>query len=62
MFEYDFFGKGGDGFVVTFDKKVYPQGVSVAGGENGVFVSIEDDKVTVKVDSEREVQLRVVPM
>lgn len=61
-FEFDFLGKEGDTFEITFDTKIYSQGVSVQGGGDGIEVSTDDRKAVVKVEKEREVQLRVVPL
>ncbi|KAG9049934.1 hypothetical protein FS837_008520 [Tulasnella sp. UAMH 9824] len=60
-FELDFLGKEGDTFQITFDSKIYSQGVAVEGGGDGIEASTDDNKVTIKVEKEREVQLRVVP-
>ncbi|KAG8902368.1 hypothetical protein FRC00_011386 [Tulasnella sp. 408] len=60
-FDFDFFGKEGDTFEITFDSKIYSQGVTVEGGGDGIEASTDGNKVTIKVEKEREVQLRVVP-
>ncbi|KAG8902369.1 START domain-containing protein 10 [Tulasnella sp. 408] len=62
IFEFDFLGKQGDVFEITFDSKIYSQGVTVEGGGDGVEASVDDNRVTIKVEKEREVQLRVVPL
>ncbi|KAG8934156.1 V-ATPase V1 sector subunit E [Tulasnella sp. 417] len=54
-FEFDFLGKEGDQFEITFDSKIYSQGVTVQGGGDGVETSTDDNKVTVKVEKEREI-------